>query len=75
MRYAREGINRVQKGMTLEQIIAAVGHNPGKISETVTKKWTKHVLSFVEDYESNGRYLLCVTLEDGIVVSWVGDRQ
>lgn len=73
-RYKIEAINRVQKGMTLDELIAAIGQDPGKTSETVTKKCTKHVLHFVEDVMSNGRYLLRVTLEDGIVVSWVGER-
>jgi hypothetical protein len=67
-------ITRMKRGMTREQLLETVGEAPGKLDERVTKTCTRHVMHFLEDPERNGRYLLKVTLEDGIVVSWHGAR-
>lgn len=64
----------LRQGMTRAELIEAVGEPPGKTAETVTKKCTRHVLHFDEDVMRSGRYLLKVTLEDGVVVSWAREH-
>jgi hypothetical protein len=61
----------LRKGMTRDEVIAAVGE-PDDVDERVTKKKTKHVLKY-RDYVATSRFRLRVTLEDGVVVGWSGE--
>ena len=67
-------LDRIKKGMTREELVAALGEEPGKVDEKMTKKCAKHTLYFFEDYDHEGRYELKVSLEDGIVAEWSGTR-
>ena len=67
-------LDAVKKGMTREQLIAALGTRPGKEEEKATKRAMRHTLHFFEDYEKPGKYELKVVLEDGAVVEWSGTR-